>query len=512
MNDFLPSGAAQGLVGSRGPRGGPAVVITPSELECIRAAASGLKPTEDHEREKELQAMAERHKTAAARVPGWQNSLCSTRQKRLLEQQQQQARREEELLRQDLEEQEARERLQKEAIARAQAIVLKRDENIRAFLRAQMTADTVAGLREQQEWAETQRALRQKQQDYLQREVELSTRRSLEREQREKEEHMAKRLQAQAVLKQQMKEREEQRKKQKEETIAEGEATKRQVEEAQEAERDAAKAKQNECRRLYRELVMENQRVQERKKASEAHQQAEELAAAECAAKFHEREEMIKKRRDDVRRWALERSQRLTEQGAASLAAALAEEAARQERAAAQLEANVKQAEEAKQKKKEAILLDLKKSIDEQLEAKRQAKEKLKKDDEVYAKFLLRVATEAEAEEELRRQQEAARRREVRAEQERQAREREQHKKQERESALKEEREANEKLHEADRKMLQFAAEGVAAAKASGAMWSILETARQRLLKKSSIYMPPKLQKEEEETVALEGYTGLQPS
>lgn len=226
------------------------MVITLSELECIRAAASKLKPTEDHEEGKKMQAMAEKHKSAAARVPGWQNALCSTRQKRLLEQQQQQARREEELLRQDLEEQKVRETLQKAAIAKAQVIAEKRDENIRTFLRAQMTADTVASLREQHEWAQVQRLLRQKQQDHLMKEVELSMRRSLEREKREKEKQTAKRLHAQAVLKQQVQEREEQKKNQREKVIAEGEATNRRVQEAQEAERDAAKAKREEVPRL----------------------------------------------------------------------------------------------------------------------------------------------------------------------------------------------------------------------------------------------------------------------
>lgn len=67
---------------------------------------------------------------------------------------------------------------------------------------------------------------------------------------------------------------------------------------------------------------MENKRAQERKKEMETHQRAEEIAAAECAAKFRAREETIKKRKEDVRRRALERSQRLTEQGAALLAAA----------------------------------------------------------------------------------------------------------------------------------------------------------------------------------------------
>lgn len=76
-------------------------------------------------------------------------------------------------------------------------------------------------------------------------------------------------------------------------------------------------------RRLYRELMRENAQLQERRKLLQAQQVAEEAAASACAAKLLGREEMIRKRREEVRALALERSQRLTAQGAAALAAAM---------------------------------------------------------------------------------------------------------------------------------------------------------------------------------------------
>lgn len=74
-------------------------------------------------------------------------------------------------------------------------------------------------------------------------------------------------------------------------------------------------------RRLYRELVKENEELQERRRAAEMQQKAEEAAAFACAARLREREEAIRKRQEEVRAWALERSERLTAQGAAVIAA-----------------------------------------------------------------------------------------------------------------------------------------------------------------------------------------------
>lgn len=76
-------------------------------------------------------------------------------------------------------------------------------------------------------------------------------------------------------------------------------------------------------RRLYRELVKENEKLQERRKMVAAQHLAEEAAASAWAAKLYEREEMIRKRKEEIRTSLLQRSERLREQGAKMIATAL---------------------------------------------------------------------------------------------------------------------------------------------------------------------------------------------
>lgn len=238
-------GTARRLAEGTCPRG-PVVTLAQSELEYIQAIASGLPPAAKPNRKKELQAVVERQKAAATRALGWRNSLCSTRQRRLLEQQKQQQRREQELLLQDQEEAKRREQQQEQAIENAKSVALRRDENFRAFLRAQMIADTVAGQKEQQKWSLQKCALDQLRQNYLHREEEKVMKRLAEREQRDKEEKTAKNLEAQAILKQQVEERAKQRARESEAVLAEAETTKIQLHNQQQAEQEAAKAKEEE--------------------------------------------------------------------------------------------------------------------------------------------------------------------------------------------------------------------------------------------------------------------------
>lgn len=65
-----------------------------------------------------------------------------------------------------------------------------------------------------------------------------------------------------------------------------------------------------------------NEELQERRKAADVQQKAEEALAFACASKLQQREAMIRKRKEELRAWALERSARLTAQGAAALATA----------------------------------------------------------------------------------------------------------------------------------------------------------------------------------------------
>lgn len=76
-------------------------------------------------------------------------------------------------------------------------------------------------------------------------------------------------------------------------------------------------------RKLYKELVTENEKLQERRKLVEEQQRAEQAATAACAERLYEREQTIRKKKEEIRRLCLERSQRLTDQGAAVLAATL---------------------------------------------------------------------------------------------------------------------------------------------------------------------------------------------
>lgn len=235
-----------------------------------------------------------------------------------------------------------------------------------------------------------------------------------------------------------------------------------------------------------------NEELQERRKAAEIQKKAEEALAFACAAKLHQRETMIRQRKEELRAWALERSERLTAQGAKALAAAQAEEARHQEIQAERFEADAKKAEEAEQLRRVDMQLQLKESRDNQIEEKRREKERKMRDDSAYAESLSRAAIAAQAEEERKLQEQRHKLWKVGEDQKRQARERQESKKQQKEQALEEDRKADEKLREADLKLQRFAEQGIAAAKAVGAEWRILEKAKNRLLHQSSIESHPR--------------------
>lgn len=296
-------------------------------------------------------------------------------------------------------------------------------------------------------------------------------------------------------------------------------------------------------RRLYRELVTANEELQERRKAAQAQQKTEESRAFACAEKLQQREAMIRKRKEELRAWALDRSERLTAQGAAVLAAARvkaspflytpcslehellkraflcgvvpfshvivcrtsasdvsppccpflqAEEARHQEIQVARFEADVKQAEEAKQLSRLAMQLQLKESRDNQVEAKRREKETKRMEDIAYAESLRKAAVAAQADEDRKIQERRIKLWKVGEDQKRQAREQQESKKLQRERALEEERKAHDNLREADLMLQRFADQGIAAAKAVGAEWRILEKAKKRLLRESSLDSPPR--------------------
>ncbi|KAL8443210.1 hypothetical protein Emag_006038 [Eimeria magna] len=187
---------------------------------------------------------------------------------------------------------------------------------------------------------------------------------------------------------------------------------------------------------------------------------------------------------------SLQRSQKLTEIGAKALAAAQADEAARNERQVALWESSVIQAEEAKQRKKAALLQELAESRDQQVATKKRAKERQKKEDAEYAESIRLAAAAADAEEQRERKQQRAVREKVRLQQEEQARMKAQHRTEERKRRLREERDIIDGLSALELEVQQFAERGTAAAKKAGAEWFVLERARQKLLRQSVISRP----------------------
>lgn len=174
-----------------------------------------------------------------------------------------------------------------------------------------------------------------------------------------------------------------------------------------------------------------------------------------------------------------------------------AEEARRLEIQCEQWMAQVRQAEEAKQHKKAASLRHLMKSSEEQIEAKRQEKRQKEKEDAAYVEWLRKAAAMAQEKEEREYQEQRRNRLKVRHEQERQAQEKEQLRRQQRELSLAEDMKANEKLREVDLMVERFAEDSIAAAKAAGTDWRILEMARRRLRRQSSLSEPHSEQKDD---------------
>ncbi|CDJ36973.1 hypothetical protein, conserved [Eimeria tenella] len=477
-------------LGSFPPKCSRGVTLLHSELEQIIAVAAGLPTDVDHLKEIEMQKMKQKQKEAAARVSKWHNLLQNARERKLAEQRLQEQRREQELLAQSQEEERQRQMQEEEEIQRAKLATMQRDEKFRTFLRAQMIADTIAWLRGQQEWLNQKNDLeRMRQFDLLEEQKKLEER-LRQREMHDKEKQQAKLILARATLKQQIQEREKQKEQEIMKAAAEAETNKKRLQELQQAEYEAERAKREESRRLYRELVKENEELQERRRAAEMQQKAEEAAAFACAAKLRQREEAIRKRQEEVRAWALGRSERLISQGAAVIAATQAEEARRIENQCEQWMAQVRQAEEAKQHKKAASLRHLMKSSEEQIEAKRREKKQKEKEDAEYVELFRKAATIAQEKEEREHQEQRRNRLKVRHEQERQAQEKEQLRRQQRELSLAEDMKSNEKLREVDLMVERFAEDSIAAAKAAGTDWRILEMARRRLRRQSSLREP----------------------
>ncbi|KAL8424732.1 hypothetical protein Efla_001321 [Eimeria flavescens] len=470
----------------------PGVTLSQTELASIRAIAVGLTPKEDREKICHEELLANMQQATSASALGWRTSLFESRRKRLLEQEQERQRREQELLLQDQQEEELKKVQHRIAVEKARAVILRRDESIRTFLQAQMVADTLAGQKEQKRWAVEKKALDQLREEHIEKKRQELLRQQAERDQRESKEQQAKMRQALATIIQQTQEREEEREKELRALTAEAEATKIRLRSEQQAEEEALKAKAEETKKRYTELMKENGQLQERRKEAAAQQVAEEAAASAFAEKLRERQETIRKKTEELRALSLKRSQQLTDRGAAALAAGKAQEIAHSARQAATWWTAVSQAEEIRKENRAALLQDLHEIRAKQIEAKKQENERRRKEEAEYAEGLRVAAAEADVAEQKQRELQRAQRVEVRLQQEQQAMLKRQQKKKEREQLLKEEKDSIDALNAADLEVQKFAEKETAAAKAASAEWSILERARQRLLRQSTVGRPAK--------------------
>ncbi|OEH78087.1 calponin homology domain-containing protein DDB_G0272472 [Cyclospora cayetanensis] len=471
----------------------PGVTLYERDLQCIQKLASGALTALDPGTKELLLYRTVNQKGTVTKALSWRNSPCGTKQNNLIVRPHQQEPRSPEPFRHDVEGPEEKELLEDVSAERDKDLPQRKDEKFRVFIRALMIADTVAGQKEQQRWAQEKRATEKLRQSYFD-----------SKEERKMQPLAAEELdgnvvQAGVMLKHQIEERAKQRMRACEETSAALEAMRKQLQDSEQAEIEGNNAKKEKIRSLHRDLMLENEALRLRRKAAHAQKQADEAAALACAAKIQQREEMIRKRRDEIRACALDRSERLTAHGAAALTAAQIQESLRQERQQAQWEANVNDAEEKKQKNRQFRVRQLIASREGQLEEKRREEERRKRDDLEYAEFLRAAAVAADAKEEQQRQEQRRRCWQVRLEQERQAKEREQLKKQERERMVADEQKAVAYIDEEDRTFQRFAEDIIEAAKEAGAEWRILEVTKQRLLSRSSISRPRRTTEDEDE-------------